>query len=88
MTEVSRTPRGTRCSTTRFDALVGNSVEVASELVAVDGRRCLEELGDGFCGHEAETPKWSEFTDRLAVACDDEGLAFVEASHDLATAVS
>src|SRR6056297_2579437 len=86
-TDVSSTPRATRWSGTRFDALIGYRVEVLSELFAVDGRGGLEELGDGFRSHEAKPPKRGEFADGHAVACDNEGLALVEATHDLPAAV-
>jgi len=43
MTDVSRTPRSTRWSTTWFDVLISDGVEVVSEPVAVDGRSRLEE---------------------------------------------
>ena len=87
-TDVSSTPRSTRESGTRFDALIGGSVEVSPELFAVDGRSCMEELFDGFRSHEAETPQWGEFADWYAIACDDEGLSRVEATHDLSAAVT
>ena len=63
-TDVSSTPRPTRWSATRFDALIGDSVEVSSELFAVDGWSCLEELCDGLGPHEAEAPHRGEFADR------------------------
>ena len=87
-TDVSSTPRSTRWSGTRFDALIGDGVEVSSELLAVDGRSCLEELCDGFCCYEAKTSQRGEFTDGYAVARHDEGLALVEATHDLPAAVA
>lgn len=67
-----------RESPTRFAALIGDGVEISSELFGVDGRRCREDLCNRVGGHEAETPEWGEFTDGDAVASDDEGLAFVE----------
>jgi len=70
-----------------FDALVDDGVEVSPELFGIDGWSGLEELCDGVRCHEAESPKWGEFSDGYAVACDDEGLALVEATHDLSAAV-
>ncbi len=86
-TDVSSTPRSTRWSGTRFDALIGERVEVLSELFAVDGRCGLEELCDGVSCHESETAHRGELTDWYTVARDDERLALVEAAHDLAASV-
>ena len=79
--------RSTRWSATGFDALVGDSVEISSELFAVDGRSGLEELNNGLCSHEAKKTQRSEFADGDTVACHHEGLALVEAAHDLPAAV-
>ena len=67
MTDVSRTPRATRCTATGFDALIGDSVEVVPEPFAVDGQSCLEELCDGLRGHEAEAPQFSLAHDLIPV---------------------
>jgi hypothetical protein len=87
-TDVSSTPRSTRWSGTRFDVLIGDDIEVSSELFAVDGWSRLEELCDGFCCDEAKTSQRGEFTDGYAVARHDEGLALVETTHDLPAAVA
>ena len=68
--------------------MTGDFVQILAELLSVDCRCCAEDLGDRFCGHESEASHWREFSDRDAVAGDDEGLAFVEATHDLAAAVA
>jgi hypothetical protein len=80
-------PRRTDPDVVRFTTLSTLRELGRRALFAVDGRRGLEELCDGFRCHEAETPQRGEFTDWDAVACDDEGLAFVEAAHDLSAAV-
>ena len=78
-TDVSSTPRAARGSGRGFDALIGHYVEVASESFGVDGPSCLEELCDEFRCHEAKTTQWGEFAAGNSIACDDEGLALVEA---------
>ena len=86
-TDVSSTPRSTRWSGTGFDALIGDGVEVSSEPFGVDGWSCLEDLCNGFRGHEAKPTQRCEFADRNSIACDDEELTPVEAAHDLSAAV-
>lgn len=86
-TDVSSTPRSTRWSATWFDALIGDKVEVPSELFAVNRWSCLEELGDGFRCNESEAAQRGQLADRHAIAGHDEGLALVKATHDLSAAI-
>lgn len=87
-TDVSRIPRARRCSGTRFDARIGDRVEVDSESFGVDHRRTVEQVGNRFGTDKALPAERAQLTDRLAGAGDDEGLASVEPAHDLAAGVA
>lgn len=56
-TDVPSTPCSARWPGTGFDAVIGEFVEIALELFAVDGWSCLEDRCDGVRCHEAEVPK-------------------------------
>jgi hypothetical protein len=67
--------------------LVEDRVDVGSELPTVDDRSAREE-GDGCVGaHEPTLPERRQLADRDAVTGDDEHLAAIERTHDLATLV-
>src|SRR5207245_1220030 len=75
-------------SATRARSLIEDRVDLGSESLAID-RRCAREQSDG--GLRADEPTLSQrcqFADRDAIAGDDERLAAVERSHDLAALVS
>jgi len=87
-TEVSSNPRGRRRSATRYRVLRRNVIEVGAELLAVDGW-CVAEHGyDHVGGNEAVAAHRSQFSDRGAIARDDEGFPMIKTSHDLTAVVA
>ena len=68
--------------------MAGDVIEVLAVLLGIQCRSGAEDLGDGFGGNESEAAQRREFSDGDSVSGDDEGLAFVKATHDLAAAVS
>src|SRR5262249_5101649 len=86
-TEVSSSPRSRRGSGTRRRVLVEDAVDVGTEPDWIDPRRSGERAHDDLRRDEAATPERDQLTHWRPVAGDDEGLALVERSHDLAAVV-
>src|SRR6185436_18478869 len=87
-TDVSTSPRSGRTSATRSRLLIDDGVDVAAEPLAGDRRRTGEDRLDGFGGDKRTLADRDQFTDRDAVARDDEGIALVEGPHDPAAVVA
>ena len=68
--------------------MVNHGVNVCTEPVRVDGGRVGEGGPDHLCGDELSASKWDELSQWDAIARDDERLASIEASHDLAAVIS
>src|SRR5215207_10039836 len=82
-TDVSSNPRSGRASATWKHVLAGGGVQICSEALVADAGRTLEHRNRGLGGHEAVPTQRGEFTDRLTVTGDDEGLTLIECAHDL-----
>src|SRR5687768_4662563 len=88
-TDVSRIPRGgRRMSATRRRVLACGSIELGTEPLVVVARRGAAHGHGGLCRDEAMTSERRQLADRDTVARDDEGVAFVELSHDFAAVVA
>ncbi len=87
--ERSSTPRGVQPrGIGSHRILPRRGVEVRSEAFVVD-RWCDPEHGDRRLRRdEAMSTQWQQFADGHAVSSDDEGLALVEVTHDLAALVA
>ena len=81
-------PLSGRASATKRHVLARDSIEILAELLTVDRWRRSEDLGHRLRGHEPEPSQRCERTDRHTTTGDDKGLAFVEATHDLAAAIA
>lgn len=75
-------------SATQCHALVDVAVEIGSEPVTVEAGGAGKDLGDLLARSELSPPDWDEFADGHAAPSDDEGLALVQATHDLAAVVA
>src|SRR5437870_13133366 len=87
-TDVSRIPRGRRCSRTWGRILVEQSVDVRAETLGFDGRCAGEDSDGGFGGDELPPSERGKLADRYAVSRYDERLPPVERAHDLATLIA
>jgi hypothetical protein len=87
MTEVSTKPRRARDSRTRRGVLTEVAVDIATEAFWRDGWSSPECGDRRFSSHELSAERL-QLTDRHTVACDDETLAPIERSHDLAAFVT
>src|SRR5438552_2636314 len=87
-TDVSRIPRGRRCSRTWGRILVEQSVDVRAETLGFDGRCAGEDSDGGFGGDELPLSERGKLADRYAVSRYDERLPPVERAHDLATLIA
>ena len=71
-TEVSSTPFGRRCSDTRAETRVGDSVEVAPQAVAVDAWRATEDVDYEVRTDKTLTSHRNQFSHWFARARHDE----------------
>ena len=86
-TDVSSSPRSRRGSDTWSRVLVEDAIDVGAEPGRIDCRGSGERAHDDFRRDEAATPERDQLTHGRSVAGNDEGLALVERSHDLAAVV-
>ena len=86
-TDVSSSPRSRRDSGTRRRVLVEDAIDLGAEPGWIDPRGSGERAHDDVRRDEAATPERDQLTHGRPVAGDDEGLALVECSHDLAAVV-
>jgi hypothetical protein len=68
--------------------LVEHEIDVRPESFAIDGWCVSEDSADYLRGNELPSSKGDQLSDRHPVPGHDEGLASVEAPHDLAAIVS
>jgi hypothetical protein len=64
------------------------AVEIGSESVTVDAGGAGKDLRDLLARSEPSPPHWDELADGHAAPSHDEGLALIQATHDLAAAVA
>jgi hypothetical protein len=81
-------PRSRRGSTTRRRILVDHCIHVVTELLELDRRSVSEGCDRGLCGDEPARSQWLQFADGNTVARDDESLAAIQRTHDVAAAIA
>ena len=72
----------------RARGLTRHSVEVAAQQLQVNRRCAPERRNCGVRGNEASTPQWREVTNWHTISRDDERLAAIKLTHDLAALVA
>ncbi len=87
-TDVSMRPFAWRISGTRFDVLLGVTVQILTETSGINRRAVRKSSKYRGPANETAPAKRDELADRDAVTGDHEGLALIEPAHDLAAVVA